>query len=46
MAFNEEESTINIIYSVISVTSPVLGVVLGGVISNKLGGYKSDKVVY
>jgi len=46
LAFNEEESTINIIYSVISVTSPVLGVVLGGVISNKLGGYKSDKVVY
>ena len=45
-AFNTDESTVNMVYAFISITSPISGILLGGMLTNKLGGYESNLVTY
>ena len=45
-AFKVDESTVNIVYSFISITSPISGILLGGILTNKLGGYETYLVTY
>lgn len=42
----QEESTVFISFGVISITGPVLGVVVGGNITTCLGGYSTRKSLY
>ena len=37
---DSDKEKITLIYSIISITAPILGVVVGGVVINKLGGYE------
>ena len=41
-----ESSTVFISYGVISITGPVIGVLVGGNVISALGGYKSKKALY
>ena len=41
-----ESSTVFISYGVISITGPVIGVLVGGNVISVLGGYKSKKALY
>jgi len=40
-----EPLLVNIIFSVISITAPLFGVLVGGAFSDKYGGYKGDNVI-
>ncbi len=40
-----EPLLVNIIFSIISVTAPLLGVILGGTFSDKYGGYKGENAI-
>ena len=41
-----EKHKVFITYGTVSITGPVLGVVCGGIISSKLGGYNNPKSLY
>ena len=40
-----EPLLVNIIFSIISITAPLFGVLVGGAFSDKYGGYKGDNVI-
>ena len=40
-----EPLLVNIVFSVISITAPLFGVLVGGAFSDKYGGYKGDNVI-
>ena len=40
-----EPLLVNVIFSVISITAPLFGVLVGGAFSDKYGGYKGDNVI-
>jgi len=40
-----DEASVNVLYSAISITAPILGVISGGIVTNRLGGYESPRVV-
>ena len=41
-----EKHQVFIVYGTVSITGPVIGVVCGGVVSTRLGGYNSPKSLY
>ena len=43
---NMEKETVFGIFTVVSISGPVLGVVFGGWLSSRLGGYNSPKSLY
>ena len=38
------EATVVVAYSFISITAPTGGVVIGGIVCNKLGGYEDPRI--
>lgn len=36
---HQDKTTVNIVFSVVSITAPVFGCIMGGLIAQKLGGY-------
>ena len=43
---NVEKSKVFIIYGFVSISGPVIGVIFGGWVSSRLGGYNSPKSLY
>ena len=43
---NQPREIVFTVFGLVSVTGPILGVVLGGLISSKIGGYNHPKCIY
>jgi len=41
--YKKDQTTVYITYGIVSITGPVFGIIVGGSITTKLGGYKAKK---
>lgn len=41
--YKQDQATVYLAYGIVSITGPVLGIIIGGSITTKLGGFKSKK---
>lgn len=41
--YKKDQATVYLAYGIVSITGPVFGIIIGGSITTKLGGFKSKK---